>query len=111
MINMTSGQTLMLLHRLLQRGHKLGFGVYTNSEVIKDVLEKEYGFPCTLIQLKPDREHRIVNTRLLILDQIEQLKDHKPKPEIKGKKQFDNIPKYWNLYDTKEIQKSRREKF
>lgn len=99
-----NGKTLMLLHRFLQSGHKIGLGVYTNSTIIKDILEKEYGFPCTLIQLKPDRENRIVNTKLLILDDIERYLDHKPKPKlkIKGGRKY-NVPKYWHLYDTKEI--------
>ena len=102
---MTTGKTLNLLYRLLEHGHKLGLGVYTNSEVIKDMLEKEYGFPCTLIALKPDvnTKHRIVNTKILILDQIERYTDHKPKIEITGGKPYKK-PEYWNLYDTKEKQ-------
>ena len=101
---MSSGKTLMLLERLLAQGHKLGLGVYSNSKLICDTIEKELGFPCTLIELKPDKVHRIVNTRLLILDGVEYF-DHKPTSEEKEKAFKTHKPVYWDLYDTRTILK------
>jgi hypothetical protein len=98
---MRSGVTLMLLQRLLEQGHKLGLGVYSNSQLICDTVENELGLPCTLVELKPDKERKTVNTKLLILDDVEKYFDHKPKPKELSKL-FKKTPQYWDLYNTVE---------
>lgn len=96
-----------MLERLLYEGHRLGLGVYTNSSVIKDTIEKDLGFPCTLIELKPDKKNSIVNTKLLILDGIE-IYNHKPTTKELSEESSPSV--YWDLYNTKTIKNIRGEK-